>query len=194
MSDTLLIFIKNPRLGKVKTRLARTLGEAEALRIYLHLLEKTRQAALDCKARRLLYYSEYTDAADAWALGAFEKHVQAKGDLGVRMSRAFQHAFAVGAKRVVVIGSDCPEISGELLSKAFRELDQSDFVLGPTPDGGYYLLGMNMDYPWVFKDIAWSTETVRQATLDKIAAKGLNCSLLPELSDVDTEADWQRYL
>ena len=90
-----------------------------------------------------------------------------------------------------MIGSDCPELTGEVLQMAFDLLDHSDFVLGPVPDGGYYLLGMKAFEPSVFHGIAWSTETVRETTLEKIRAAGKSCALLPMLSDVDTEEDWR---
>ncbi|MEQ1745540.1 MAG: TIGR04282 family arsenosugar biosynthesis glycosyltransferase [Saprospiraceae bacterium] len=187
---TLLVFIKNPILGKVKTRLARTVGDAEALRIYHILLEKTRTAALGTAARRWLFYSENIDPDDAWPETDFQKFVQQGDDLGTRMTDAFRQAFATGAGRVVIIGSDCPELPGAALNKAFALLKTHDFVLGPTPDGGYYLLGMRAFGPAVFENIAWSSESVRTATMQTIASLGKSCALLPEYSDVDTEADW----
>ncbi|MBK9339049.1 MAG: TIGR04282 family arsenosugar biosynthesis glycosyltransferase [Lewinellaceae bacterium] len=191
-SNILLIFIRNPRLGKVKTRLAQTLGDAEALRIYLTLLEKTRQAALGSAAQRWLFYSDAVASGDGWPESDFEKLVQHGGDLGARMADAFRRAFAAGAARVLIIGSDCPELTGALLDDAFAHLHHDDFVLGPTPDGGYYLLGMRAFEPSVFEEIAWSTDSVRTATLEKIRVLGKTCTLLPELSDVDTEADWRK--
>ncbi|MEZ4943656.1 MAG: TIGR04282 family arsenosugar biosynthesis glycosyltransferase [Saprospiraceae bacterium] len=191
MSFVLLIFIKNPRLGQVKTRLARTVGDAEALRIYRILLEKTRQAALDVKVGRWLFYSDFAETGDAWAEADFTKFVQQGADLGKRMERAFQQAFEAGASRVVIIGSDCPEISGNLLEQAFAALEHTDFVLGPSFDGGYYLLGMRAFSPWVFQGIAWSTDSVFSTTVEKIQAAGKSFSLLPVLRDVDTAADWE---
>ena len=192
MKNTLLIFIRNPQLGKVKTRLARTLGDAEALRIYHILLSKTRAAALDCQAERCLWYSDFVDENDDWRPFAFQKRIQHPGDLGERMEAAFQMAFEAGAQKVVIIGSDCPELSGVVLQQAFDLLDSVDFVLGPVPDGGYYLLGMKALEPSVFYGIEWSTETVRAKTLEKIAALGKSFAQLPMLSDVDTEEDWRQ--
>lgn len=187
----LLIFIRNPQLGKVKTRLARTVGDAEALRIYRILLDKTRSAALDCVAQRWLCYSDFVVENDEWSPEFFQKMVQHPGDLGERMEQAFRVAFKAGAGKVVIIGSDCPELSGELLQQAFDGLDSADFVVGPVPDGGYYLLGMKSLEPSVFQGIEWSTETVRAKTLEKIAALGKSYAELPLLSDVDTESDWR---
>ena len=116
--------------------------------------------------------------------------MQASGGLGERMEQAFRQAFEAGAKKVVIIGSDCPELTGEMLQRAFDQLDEADYVLGPAPDGGYYLLGMKELESSVFHDIEWSTETVRAQTLEKIQAAGKSYALLPVLSDVDTEEDW----
>lgn len=191
LMNTLLIFIRNPALGKVKTRLARTLGDVEALRIYRILLEKTRTATLGVTAERWLCYSDFTDLHDDWPNADFHKKTQHPGDLGERMEAAFREAFAAGAQRAVIIGSDCPDLTGTVLQQAFDALDGADFVLGPVPDGGYYLLGMKQLESSVFHDIAWSTETVREHTLQKIQAAGLTCALLPVLLDVDTEEDWR---
>ena len=186
----LLIFIRNPALGQVKTRLARTTGDAEALRIYRLLLDKTRAAALAVVAERWLWYSDYIDQQDQWPASAFHKMVQQPGDLGERMERALQAAFQAGARQVIIIGSDCPDLTGTTLEEAFAALDTADFVIGPVPDGGYYLLGMRTLAPDLFHEIAWSTDTVRATTLDRIAAAGKSCVLLPILTDVDTEEDW----
>ncbi len=193
MKSVLLIFIKNPVLGRVKTRLARTVGDAEALRIYHILLEKTRLVALGASTHRWLFYSDKAASGDGWADADFQKFTQRGYDLGARMADAFRQAFAAGADRVLIIGSDCPELTGDLLNVAFSQLEHHDFVLGPTPDGGYYLLGMRTFEPTVFEGIAWSTESVRAVTLEKIRALGMSCALLPELSDVDTEADWRKF-
>ncbi|MEI6408757.1 MAG: TIGR04282 family arsenosugar biosynthesis glycosyltransferase [Bacteroidota bacterium] len=193
MSSVLIIFIKNPRRGYVKTRLARTVGEDEALRIYQYLLDKTRQAAIGVQARRLLFYSDVMEAADAWSETDFEKRVQSDGDLGARMEQAFRQAFSEGAQKAGIIGSDCPALDGAALETAFQQLEQADFVLGPTPDGGYYFLGMRAFEPSVFQDIAWSTETVLTQTLAQIRKLRKTVSLLPVLSDIDTETDWLAY-
>lgn len=189
-SNHLLIFIRNPQLGRVKTRLARTTGDVEALRIYHVLLEKTRAAALGVEVKRLLLYSDFIDENDAWPNEHFYKLTQSAGDLGERMAQAFHDAFSAGACKAVIIGSDCPRLDGTMLREAFGRLDGCDFVLGPVPDGGYYLLGMKQMESSVFEGIEWSTDSVRARTLEKIRAAGKTCSLLPELTDVDTEADW----
>ena len=187
--NVLLIFIRNPQLGKVKTRLARTVGDVEALRIYNLLLDRTRRAAQGVAARRWLFYTDFIPSADNWPESDFQKKIQHPGDLGERMESAFREAFLAGAHKALIIGSDCPELSGALLQQAFDALDHADFVIGPTPDGGYYLLGMKQLESSVFQDIEWSTETVRSKTQEKINAAGLTCAELPVLADLDTEED-----
>ena len=194
MSNVLLIFVRNPELGKVKTRLAKTLGDEEALRIYQILLEKTRAAALNCSAERWLMYSHFLDENDLWDATHFQKKVQSEGDLGQRMEAAFRQALDAGAEKVVIIGSDCPTLTGANLDQAFTALDNHDLVIGPVPDGGYYLLGMRSMLPTLFRDIAWSTESVRATTLERIAAAGKTVAMLPMQTDVDTEEDWFDYL
>jgi hypothetical protein len=191
--NTLLIFIRNAQLGKVKTRLARTLGEEETLRIYLFLLGKTRQAALGIQAQRLLFYSDFIEKNDGWAEADFSKKIQTGGGLGERMEQAFRTTFEAGAQKAVIIGSDCPELTGEILKTAFESLGTADFVLGPTYDGGYYLLGMKALEPSLLRGIEWSTTTVRARTLEKIELLGKTCALLPTFADVDTEADWLNF-
>ncbi len=194
MDRVLLIFIRNPQPGKVKTRLARTVGDDEALRIYRILLEKTRLAASNVAASRWVLYSDFMDEQDQWPAADFHKMVQQPGDLGERMAQAFQAAFAAGARQVAIIGSDCPDLTGGVLEQAFTALDTADNVIGPVPDGGYYLLGMRIFDPSLFSNIEWSTQTVRSITLTRIAAAGKTCVRLPMLTDVDTEEDWKGWL
>ncbi len=192
--DLLHIFIKNPRLGYVKTRLAATVGEEAALAIYLQLLDKTRQAALMSTSERWLWYSDHLGSDDGWSDAAFSKKIQHQGDLGERMAAAFEQGFANGANKAVIIGSDCPELDGGILQAAFDALDTHDCAIGPTPDGGYYLLGMRRFRPELFQDIAWSTEAVFSATLERMGQLGLECFQLPVLSDIDNQGDWEAYL
>lgn len=169
------------------------LGDQEALHIYKYLLSKTRSTVLEVAAIRHLYYSEDIPLHDDWPDDFFEKKRQASGDLGRRMEMAFRDAFADGAEKALIVGSDCPELTGSILESAFALLDTRDFVLGPVADGGYYLLGMRTFAPTVFHDIEWSTETVLQRTLERIEALGKSHALLPLLTDIDEAADWARF-
>jgi len=190
--QALLTFIKNPEKGKVKTRLAKTVGEDKALAIYKSLLDHTRKIALTTVATRFLFYSQHISTIDNWLTKDFIKLVQANGGLGFKMQEAFRHAFQTHQK-VVIIGSDCASLTPSIVEEAFQQLDQHDFVIGPALDGGYYLLGMNAFYPAVFKGIIWSTETVLEETQKRILSLQKTSYLLPALSDIDYEEDWEKY-
>jgi len=190
--QALLTFIKNPEKGKVKTRLAKTVGEDKALAIYKSLLAHTRKIALATKAERFLFYSQRINPTDNWSATDFTKLVQADGDLGFKMQEAFRHVFQTH-KKVVIIGSDCASLTPAIVEAAFKQLDQHDFVIGPALDGGYYLLGMNAFYPAVFEGIVWSTATVLEETQTIIRSLQKTSYLLPALSDIDYEEDWEKY-
>lgn len=192
MEDALLIFIKNPVKGKVKTRIAQTAGEDMAYSIYLALLEYTRSIAMQVNADRLLYYSDTLQREDAWPEDQFQKHLQKGLTLGERMCNAFADAFP-RYQRVVIIGSDCPGLRSALIHQAFNMLNEVPIVLGPARDGGYYLLGLQQHTPVLFEEIAWSTPQVFAQTMEKAAQIGVVPRLLPMLADIDTEADWQQY-
>jgi uncharacterized protein len=195
MKSTLIIFIKNPALGKVKTRIARTTGDEKALAIYSKLTEITRQNAQLLRGVHLhVFYSDFIDPTDAWPNQTFKKHVQTGEDLGERMSNAFSEILKKQEK-AVIIGSDCPTLTAEILASAFKKLDNHDFVVGPSTDGGYYLLGFGRKNinDFVFTNVDWSTETVLPTTLKRIAENGKTTYLLPELTDIDEEKDWNAY-
>lgn len=189
--NAIIIFIKNPELGKVKTRLAETLGNQKALDIYNSLLDYTRTVASLFNAKRFLFYSSEIHN-DNWSTDLFDKKLQSGDNLGERMYNAFEEVLKANSKAVIV-GSDCPKLSPMILSDAFKALDDNDVVIGPSLDGGYYLLGMNSLHATLFQDINWSTDQVLPRTLDKINADGLKYKLLTALSDVDYEEDWLQY-
>lgn len=188
---TLIIFIKNPKLGKVKTRLAATVGDEKALSIYKKLLDFTQKLAISLPCERLLFYSDEIETNDNWSNIFFQKNKQHGNDLGERMKNAFQKTLLT-SKKAVIIGSDCAELTKEILENAFDALEKNDFVIGPAEDGGYYLIGMNYFEPSVFENINWSTEEVLPKTLEKIAHLERKVALLPTLSDTDNEEDWKK--
>ncbi len=191
-TQALLIFIKNATLGKVKTRLAQTVGDQRALKIYKALLQHTKAIALTTPATRLLFYSETINENDDWSRDDFQKLLQHDGDLGMRMKAAFATAFQQHEK-VVIIGSDCASLNPAIVQQAFEQLDHFPFVIGPALDGGYYLLGMNSYQPSLFEDIVWSTAQVLPTTIAKMKALQQSYYCLPTLSDIDYEADWEKY-
>ena len=194
----LLVFARPPVLGRVKTRLAATLGPAQALRVYRRLLALTQQAVAAAALPATVWLAE-APAAEALTTDAVPElpewpglpwHLQTPAhDLGGRLAEAFAGAFAAGATQAAVIGTDCPGLTAAHLTQAFDELAAHDLVLGPAADGGYYLLALRQPQPALFQSIAWSSPTVLAETLAHAATLGLRVHLLPVLSDVDTEED-----
>jgi len=185
----LIIFVRNLEKGKVKKRLAQSIGEAKTLEVYNFLLTYTRDVVLSCKCSLFIFYSHYMHINDVFDDDVFSKHVQEGNDLGEKMLNAFKKVFELGCKNVCVIGSDCYELETEILHEAFDQLHSKDIVIGPAIDGGYYLLGMKKLYPDVFKNKEWGTSSVLDDTLDAIAKTGVSCSQLRELNDIDTIED-----
>jgi len=189
----LLIFVKNPKRGEVKTRLAETIGDQQALQIYQRLLILTKKVTDKLNQTKQVWYSNFVPETDLWDTGNYEKRMQSGADLGERMKNAFKDVFDDGYRQVVIIGSDCAELETGILHSAFEELDDVDLVIGPSEDGGYYLLGMSLFYPDVFDNIDWSTSSVFQQTVDKATKIGLSTTLLPTLNDIDTEQDLKEF-
>ncbi|MEM1219801.1 MAG: TIGR04282 family arsenosugar biosynthesis glycosyltransferase [Bacteroidota bacterium] len=192
LSTALILFVKNPELGKVKTRLAKDAGDENALKIYKALLGHTREITVDLPLDRLLYYSTWIEENDEWDETQFKKRLQKGDDLGSRMSNAFAEAFNQ-YERVLIIGSDCAQLNEQMIEHAIEQLKFYPFVIGPSEDGGYYLLGMQKFTPSVFEDIPWSTKEVLLHTLDRIRDLEASYYLLPKLSDIDYLEDWKKH-
>lgn len=190
--EVLLIFIKNPVAGTVKTRLAKDVGDEEALNIYLQLLAHTRSQANEVEVARRLYYSNEVDPNDEWPADLYYKYVQEGNDLGARMENGFRRAFFDGSRKVVIIGSDCAQLTTAHLEAAFEALDTHDIVAGPANDGGYYLLGMKTFTPEVFRNITWSTQSVLADTIATVRKMNKSVKVLETLIDVDTLDDWNQ--
>ncbi len=188
MNKHLIVFVKNPVLGTVKTRLAKTIGNEAALQVYIDLMEKCRDESLQVQAKRHLFYSQNIIDKDLWPSETFEKKLQCNGDLGEKISDAFKNVFEESGK-VLIIGSDCYDLSSIIIEEAYKQLAENDVVLGPANDGGYYLLGTKKFYPELFRGINWSTETVLEETILKAEKENLSVALLPELIDIDTIED-----
>ncbi|MDC1464598.1 TIGR04282 family arsenosugar biosynthesis glycosyltransferase [Polaribacter sp.] len=189
--NLLLVFTRNPALGKVKTRLAKTVGDKTALEIYTFLLERTRDIAAKVTADKAVYYSVKIRENDIWDATIFQKHLQVGEDLGIRMLHAFKNGFETGYEKVLIIGSDLYDLTSETIENAFKALENNEVVIGPAEDGGYYLLGMNSLEEKVFKNKDWGTETVRKDTLEDLKDKKV--FLLGELNDVDVFEDIEHH-
>lgn len=183
-----MTFIRNPVPGKVKTRLANAIGDDKALRYYQKLLCITRTVSEAVEADKWIWYSDYIDDADKWEPSVFSKKLQQGKSLGARMQFAFEEAFAAGYKEVLIIGSDCPDITPEIIEEAFTTLHLADAVIGPARDGGYYLLGMKELLP-VFTGVDWSTDKVLVQTTTHLKKHALTFRILKELTDLDTVED-----
>ena len=185
----LILFVRNPEAGKVKTRLAKTIGNDKALTVYKMLLKHTKQITEPLSCRKFVYYSDIIIEHDLWSHPGYTKRLQFGDDLGKRMSNAFKALFEQGFNKVLIIGSDCYQLQVENLKEAIGILDQHDAVIGPTVDGGYYLLGMTAYIPEVFLEKQWSTDNVCVKTVLDFKDMGLKFSVLDKLYDVDEAAD-----
>lgn len=193
MSKTvLLLFTKNPELGKCKTRLAATVGDHKALEIYEQLLDYTRDFSSKLAIPKHIYYAWKITENDRWSQPNFHKKLQAEGSLGVKMKTAFEESFKAGFEKVIIVGSDCAEINEKDILEAEKILDQNQLVFGPALDGGYYLLGMNTMTNCVFEDKPWSMDHLLAVTLKELEEKSITYSLLTPKSDIDYEEDWNR--
>ncbi|HMS67720.1 MAG TPA: TIGR04282 family arsenosugar biosynthesis glycosyltransferase [Saprospiraceae bacterium] len=188
--DCLVIFLKNPKLGNVKTRIAATLGDQKALDIYLELLDTTIIKTAYKGYKTLLFFSENLNDLSQYP---YERRLQLSGDLGNKLKCAFDEVLNTMDK-CLIIGSDCPYINNEIILEAFQALQDHDLVLGPTPDGGYYLIGLKQNEKSLFEDISWSTDSVFAQTISAAKNAKLSTYLLPILTDVDHASDWDDYL
>ncbi len=189
MNDALIIFLKNPELGKVKTRLAATIGNEKALELYEQLVSHTLISVKNIMADIFIYFSDNIDENIFEFENHFFRKIQTGKDLGERMSNAFEEVFDLWYDKVLIIGTDCPAINLNLLDDAFDLLNDHDVVIGPATDGGYYLLGSKKFYPELFEHINWSTSTVLDTTIHNCFQNQLAHVLLPQLSDIDDEKD-----
>jgi len=187
-----IVFVRKPELGKVKTRLAESVGPQKALDIYKALLLHTRNVVENVDTKRFVFYHESIDYSDEWAAEKFSKKKQVDGNLGEKLQDAFDVCFKT-CNQVVVIGSDCASLHPSHIETAFSFLQKSDTVIGPTYDGGYYLLGMNKYNPSLFQGINWSTETVFDETVSAITENNLTYTTLDKLSDIDYLEDWKKW-
>ena len=184
----LLIFTRNPELGKVKSRLAADVGEQAALNIYKFLLEHTHKVTRGLKVDKQVWYSNAIPKEDLWDEGNFAKRTQMEtDDLGARMQVAFEQGFQKGYKHISIIGSDLYDISQTDLEEAFRMLENNDAVIGPATDGGFYYLGLSKPIDKVFKNKKWGTDAVLKDCLNDL--KKYKTAQLSAKNDVDYLSD-----
>lgn len=189
-SDNLLIvFTRNPELGKVKTRLAKTVGAESALRIYKFLLNHTEQTIRQLDEDKAVFFSAQVRSDDIWANNVYQKYLQIGDNLGEKMFNAFKNSFSLGYKKVIIIGSDLYDLKEKHIKESFQKLESNKYVVGPAKDGGYYLIGLTHLNNRIFKNKAWGTETVFKDTMNDLVNESV--FLLEELNDIDTYEDMQ---
>lgn len=185
----LIIFYRNPKLGKVKTRLAASMGNQKALDIYRKLSLHTRSVTEGLSVDKIVFYSDAIDLMDLWPNAIYLKAMQEGEGLGQKMQNAVVAGFETGYTSICIIGTDCLELTTEVITEAFEELESVDAVIGPATDGGYYLLGMKKPHSQIFSNKNWSTPSVLRETIDDFESLNLLYVKLEELRDVDTEDD-----
>lgn len=188
--NALLIFTKNPVKGKVKTRIAKDIGDDYALKVYMQLLKHTREITQEndfCEPK--IFYDEFVPAKDNWKEEYYDKYIQGPGDLSEKLKRAFSQMFEEGYERVIVISPDCPELTGLRIKQAFTLLGKKDFVVGPLKDGGYYLLGMSKPAVEIIDGVEFGKGTAYKETLNNIERIGGSVKELDETYDVDYAQD-----
>ena len=184
--NLLIVFVKNKVVGKVKTRLAKTIGSEAALHIYDVLLSLTEKTSQKVTVDKHIYFSEEI-VNKGWK--GDQKFVQQGVDLGVRMQGAFQYGFEQGFDKILLIGSDLPDITKEIIDTGFESLQSKEVVFGPAEDGGYYLIGMTKMHEIIFKDKPWSQSSLLALTLAQLKEEQTTVGLLETLNDIDTFED-----
>lgn len=190
----ILVFLKAPIAGDVKTRLANSIGNAEALVAYRKLVERQLKA-IPRQYRVEIHFtpSEHEDLVRDWLSDAYDYYPQCDGDLTERLTNAVSQSFQRGSEAAFCIGGDCPNLGEVQFTESAARLENSDdIVFGPTEDGGYYLVGMCAKHTEVFEGIPWSAENTLQASIQKAESLGLSVHLLNKLYDVDTIHELER--
>ena len=188
-----ILFVKLPGKGTVKSRLARDMDENFVLRLYESMVLDTIDTLKHARVPFRICFSPPDALADArdW-LGHEHAYMPQTGDdLGERMELAFASVFAEGVGEALLIGSDIPGLTAAVLGGAFHSLATHDAVIGPANDGGYYLIGFKKStfHPAIFRDMLWSTDSVFHETVERLRMAALTVSVMPECIDVDTRAD-----
>lgn len=190
--NTVALFLKAPVLGTVKTRLAKSLGEASALLAYKRMVEFLLERIGNRGSIHIHYAAESVDPMVDW-LGENYRFTAQLGDgLGTRLANAMAQEFASGANKLIFLGGDCPFVDHAMIEESFIALDRKDVVIGPAFDGGYYLIGMSQNRAELFEGIHWGSETVFAETVEICRRKGLTHAILAEMSDVDDFESWKK--
>ncbi|MCK5404359.1 MAG: TIGR04282 family arsenosugar biosynthesis glycosyltransferase [Desulfobulbaceae bacterium] len=193
MQERVLLFSRYPEPGRTKKRLIDSLGAQGAAELQRRMTELAVEKGTQLARERRVSLSVYFEGGDSglmekW-LGPGTYRPQGPGDLGERMRCAFDRAFEEGAQRVIIVGTDCPSLSLEIMTQALDRLQDHELVIGPARDGGYYLIGLQKPLPQLFSNVPWGTDRVLAKTLSRANRLDLSFILLEELSDVDRPSD-----
>jgi rSAM/selenodomain-associated transferase 1 len=189
-TNALIIFTRNPQLGKVKTRLAASIGDENALEIYTALLQHTKSVTQNLDCDKFVFYDQNIEKEDIWLESVYNKKLQFGVDLGAKMQNAFNQLFELGYKNCIIIGSDIFDLKDFHILDAFYKLQFSDVVIGPAEDGGYYLLGIKKEITSIFKNKDWGYSTVLSETLIDLVSYKID--FLEVLNDIDTIEDLEK--
>jgi hypothetical protein len=189
-TNALIIFTRNPILGKVKTRLAKTIGNEKALKVYRDLLFHTMTVTENLDCDKYVFYDQHIEKNDFWPTIFYEKKMQLGADLGARMQNALAELFDLGYKNCIIIGSDLFDLKDKHIIEAFSKLEKADAVIGPAEDGGYYLLGLKKIIPSLFTNKNWGSNSVLEDTLRDLATHSFD--FLEILNDIDTIEDLEK--
>lgn len=187
--SVLIIFVKNLIPGKVKTRMAKTLGDDKALEIYKEMLIKIKEVIQYLPFDKAVFYSEAIEKNDVWQNGSFQKHLQEGDNIGDRMHNAIEKMYNDGYDKISLIGSDCYQLTSSIVMDSFRFLSDYDVVIGPAQDGGYYLIAMTGLYQGLFEAKDWGTDKVLKQTKEDLVKYEINHTFVTELNDIDDEED-----
>jgi uncharacterized protein len=197
ISEKLIVFTRYPEPGKAKTRLIPVLGKTGAANLHRLMAQKAIARALSLQdSRRLSVEIHHASGSQQqmqdWLGTNIIYQNQIDGDLGAKMTAAFQQSFNLGVDKAAIIGTDCPALKVEIMAQAFDKLSQHDLVLGPATDGGYYLIGLRRSIPELFRGIKWGTSEVFASTQAIAQNLDLNIAYLPTLADIDLPEDLLR--
>jgi rSAM/selenodomain-associated transferase 1 len=199
--NCLIIFTRYPEVGTTKTRMIPVMGAEKAASLQRKMTEHTIQTNTllsdQFPVKIMIFYTGGNlSLIKNWLGNQYDYVNQGSGDLGERLKSAFETVFEQGKGKVVIIGTDCPDITPIILKQGFDALNNHDLVLGPAKDGGYYLIGIKCLISELFQGISWGTETVFAETIKIGTQLGLKTAFLPELTDIDRPEDlpiWQKY-
>jgi rSAM/selenodomain-associated transferase 1 len=189
LEEIIIVFTKFPGEGKVKTRLAQSIGNKAAVEVYSRLLYHTEAQLIKSKKKYVVYWGNYIPTDTSFFASASAHYLQCEGDLGDRMKTAFEDQFNAGYSAVYGIGCDCYDFDSQHIADASSVLKAKEVVYGPALDGGYYLVGMKKMQPFLFENLPWSTAELLEICKQRLNENMVNFDEIASVSDVDYYED-----